>query len=123
MNKNVEIKIPLVHKKINRYAVNTDSIEAMTPETDKLITGTFVNVECPGQTAKICGKYYKGMDYFCKVLNDNERVNIPLSVARFINERCAYEEHTHILDAQGNPVKGNKKRPRYKFLIESEFAA
>jgi hypothetical protein len=120
--KPIESRVPLIHKKISREPVNTDSLEAMTPATDKQVVGTFINVECPGQPAKICGKYYKGMNYFVQVLEDNQRTEIPHSVARFINERCYYEEHSHILDEQGNPVKTGKKRPRYKFLIESMAA-
>lgn len=113
---------PLIHRPINRFAVNKDSIEAMTPETDHMVTGTFVNIECPGQTAKVCGKYYKRMEYFEKVFNDNERCTIPLSVARYINERICYDQHKHILDANGNPMKSGHQIFRYKFLIEQHHA-
>jgi len=108
-----------VHKRLNRTVVNKDSIEAMTRETDKMVTGTFVNIECPGQPAKIYGKYYKGMEPFCQVLEDDQKVTIPLSVARFINERCKHHKHSYILDDKGNPLKEDKPTPRYKFLVES----
>jgi hypothetical protein len=109
---------PLIHKPISRTPKNTDSIEAMTPATDHMVTGTFVNIECPGQTAKVCGKYYKRMEYFVKVFEDNEKCTIPLSVARYINERICYYQHKHILDANGNPMKSGHPVFRYKFLIE-----
>jgi hypothetical protein len=102
----------------NKTAVNTDSIEAMTPETDKKVKGTFVNIECPGQPAKICGLYYKGMSYFEKTFEDGEKCTIPLSVARFINERCNYDQHSYILDDRGTPIKSQKAVPRYKFTSE-----
>lgn len=105
--------------RINRTPVNLDSIEAMTQEQDKKVTGTFVNIECPGQTAKICCKYYRGMEYFSYVFQDNEKATIPWSVARHINERCQAESHTNLLDDKGNPIKGSKKQARYKFIIES----
>lgn len=112
-------KTPLgIHPKINREPVNSNSIEGMTREADKTVRGTFVNIECPGQTAKICGKYYKGMPYFEKVFNDNEKAIIPLSVARWINERCYHETHGFILDKDGNHVKNPKPQFRYKFVIE-----
>ena len=110
---------PLIHKRINRSAVNIDSIEGMTRDTDKEVYGTFVNIECPGQPAKICGKYYKGMEYFAKTLEDGQKYSIPFSVARFINERCHHEQHTHLLDEAGNPIKSGKKLARYKFIIEN----
>lgn len=109
----------LIHSKINRTAVNKDSIEAMTRDTDKKVTGTFMNIECPGQPGKVCGLYYKGMDYFSKVFEDQENCTIPLSVARWINERSGYDQHSYLQDERGNPIKTGKKQPRYKFMIES----
>lgn len=111
-------KDPLIHKKINRTPVNIDSIEGLTPEKDKKVVGTFVNVECPGQPAKISGKFYAGMQYFSELMNDNEEYTIPLSVARFINERCCHFKHSYLMDAKGNPIKEEKATPRYKFIIE-----
>jgi len=109
---------PLVHRKINRKAVNLDSIEAITPETDKKVRGTFVNIECPGQPAKISAKLYKGQEYFSEVMEDGKEYTIPWSVARYINERIQAEKHGYLTDPQGNPLKENKKTPRYKFMIE-----
>jgi hypothetical protein len=116
---NPPARTPLIHKKISKTAVNTDSIEAMTRDTDKPVKGTFINVECPGQPAKICGRYYRGMEYFAQTLEDNTQYTVPWSVARFINERCFTETHIYIVDEKGNPLKGGKKVPRYKFMIES----
>lgn len=111
-------KDPLIHLRINKTAVNKDSIEGMTPETDKKVRGRFVNVECPGQPQKICGRYYKGMQYFSQVLEDDQVATIPWSVARWINERYGSFEHTNLLDDKGVPIKGQKFRPRGKFIIE-----
>jgi hypothetical protein len=113
-----EEKAPLIYSKINKTPVNKDSIEAMTKDMDKQVTGTFVNIETPGQPAKICGKYYRDMQYFAKVFEDQERCTIPLSVARFINERCFFEQHSYLQDDKGNPIKSGRKQPRYKFMIE-----
>ena len=111
-------KDPLIHLRSNKTPVNKDSIEAMTPETDKMVTGTFVNIECPGQTAKVCGKFYKGQQYFTRVFHDGEKASIPLSIARFINERICYDQASYILDESGNPIKSGKGIPRYKFMVD-----
>jgi hypothetical protein len=111
----------LVAGPINKTPVNKDSIEGMNRETDRKVGGEFVNIEAPGQPAKVCGKYYKEMNYFEKVFNDGEKCVIPLSVARFINERCFYNKHGYILDAQGNSIKEEKATPRYKFIIEERL--
>ena len=114
-----EIKTdPLIHKRINKKPVNLDSIEAITAETDRMVTGTFVNVECPGQPAKISAKLYKGQEYFSRVFKDGERATIPLSIARSINERCIYQKHGYIQDEKGNPIKTVESFPRYKFTAE-----
>lgn len=110
---------PLIHSKINKTPLNKESIEGMSRETDKNVTGTFINVEYPGQPGKVCGKFYKGMEYFVKVFEDGERCTIPLSIARFINERCFHEVHSYLQDDKGNPIKTGKKIPRYKFMIEA----
>lgn len=111
-------RTPLIHSRINKSAVNIDSIEALTKETDRMVKGTFVNIECPGQPAKISCKFYKGMEYFAQTLQDGESYTIPMSVARFINERCKYEVHSHLTDEKGNPLKTGKFTPRYKFTAE-----
>lgn len=115
----IEVKNdPLIHRKINKHAVNTESIYAMTPESDKKVVGTFMNIECPGQPAKISCKIYRGMEYFSKVFEDQERCTIPLSVSRFINEDVGYDQHSYLQDEKGNPIKTGKKQPRYKFMVE-----
>lgn len=113
-----QAKVSLIHQPLKTTPINTDSIEALTPEKDKLVNGTFVNIECPGQPAKVSGKFYRGMQYFTKVFLDGERVSIPLSIARFINERICYDQHSHITDENGNPMKTGKNIFRYKFIIE-----
>ena len=108
----------ILSKPINKTPINKDSIEGMTPETDKIVKGTFLNVEYPGQPGKVSGRYYKGMQFFEKVMEDGIRYEIPLSVARYINERCGYEQHSYLQDDKGQAVKTSKTIPRYKFMIE-----
>lgn len=112
---------PLIHKRINRTAVNTDSVYGMTPEKDHKVRGQYVNVEYPGLSQKISVKLYPGMPYFNEVLKDNETTVIPLSVARFINEDLGYDQHSYLTDDKGNPLKTGKKIPRGKFIIEEHL--
>ncbi len=116
-----EVKDPLIHRRIGKKPVNVNSIYAMTPEMDYKVKGQFVNVEYPGLSQMVCGKYYKGMPYFKEVLNDGETVVIPLSVARWINEEMGYDQHSYIKDERGEPLKTGKKIPRGKFIIEEHL--
>ena len=109
---------PLIHKKTNKTAINKDSLYAINKETDKKVRGQFINIECPGQPAKVCGKYYKGMPYFQEVMEDGQYYTIPWSVARFINEECKNMKANYLMDEKGNPLKGDTFTPRYKFIIE-----
>jgi hypothetical protein len=115
----IETKDPLVKRPMSKVAVNKDSIEGITRATDKDVYGTFINIECPGQSAKICCRLYKNMNYFSQVLEDGQRYTIPLSVARFINERISYQPHHYKKDEKGNDVKDSKPQARYKFMIEA----
>ena len=92
-------------KPINKTAVNKNSIEAMTPETDKMVTGIFKNIECPGQPGTVTMRLYKGMQPFHKTMMDGEQCTIPLSVAREINRSCKYKRDKHLLDESGNYAK------------------
>jgi len=111
------LETPLIHKRINKKAVNVDSIEAMTKETDKMVTGEFLHVEYPGQSKRIACRYYKGQEYFNKEMMDGETYTIPLSVARHINERCFREVHGSLLDQNGMPTKSAKRTMLCKFII------
>jgi hypothetical protein len=118
---NEERKDPLIHRKINRKAVNTNSVYAMTKETDYNVRGQYVNVEYPGLSQKISVKLYKDMPYFNETLIDGQTTVIPLSVARFINEDLGYDMHSYLQDEKGNPIKTGKKIPRGKFIIEEHL--
>ena len=107
-----------LHGPINREPVNKNSVEGFTKETDKKVRGTFVNIECPGQTFPVTLKLYKGMNLFKKVFKDQEKCEVPLSVARYLNERCFYTKHKHLQDEKGEAVKGNDEIFRCKFMIE-----
>lgn len=100
-----------------RKPINKDSIFAITKDTDYMVTGTFLNIECPGQPMKIPVKLYKDMQYFCKTLEDGVTYTIPWSVSRHINEEIYSMTHGYLLDANGLPAKSQKKIHRCKFIV------
>jgi hypothetical protein len=112
---------PLIHKRINKTPVNSDSVYGMTAEKDHKVKGQFVNVEYPGLSQKVSCKLYPGMPYFCETLKDGETTIIPYSVAKFINEDLGYDQHSYLTDDKGNPIKTGKKIPRGKFIIEEHL--
>lgn len=96
---------------------NPESIEAMTPEDDKMVTGVFKNRENPGQPAYIGCRLYKGQPIYQRTFWDGEEAEIPYSVARFINEYTQYPRHNYLLDEKGNYIKGTGDMvKRYEFV-------
>jgi hypothetical protein len=105
---------------IGKTAKNLESVEAMTPETDRMVTGIFRNIECPGQPARVCMRLYKGMAIFNQVLEDGILYTIPLSVAKGIKQYCAHIKHDHLLGDNGKHLKINNPFNRYEF-VAAEF--
>jgi hypothetical protein len=111
-----------IGKPLNKTAVNKDSIEAITYETDRMVTGIFKNLESPGQAARIICRLYKHQQPFSQSFDDGERYTIPYSVARHINENCCYPIHSYLLDDKGQHVKGSGRMVnRYQFT-PTEFS-
>ncbi len=115
-------KKPIIIGQRSKVPVNLDSIEAMTAETDRMVKGKFKNLEAPGQPGFVAGLFYRGMPYWQKWFDDGEEAEIPLSIARHINENTKYPVQGYILDSNGNYIKGTGREvSRYEF-ISTEFA-
>lgn len=97
--------------------VNKDSIEAMTKATDRMVKGIFKNLECPNQPGFVGCRMYKDQPVFQKWFRDGEEAEIPLSVARHINENTSYDVHGYLLDSDGHYIKGTGRNvQRYEFV-------
>ncbi len=117
-----EKKNPMIIGQVSKKPVNTESIEAMTPETDRPVRGTFKNLESPGNMGFVGCLLYKGMPYWQKWFDDGEEATIPLSVARHINENTSYPIQAYLLDSKGNYMKGTGKIvQRYQF-VSTDFS-
>lgn len=100
----------------SKKVVNKESIEAMKPEEDKMVSGMFKNLEQPGMDGYVACRYRKG-PIFSRKFFDGEVCQIPLSVARHINQRCNWPRHKYELDKDGNHVKTvGQVVQRYQFV-------
>jgi hypothetical protein len=111
-------QVPMVSVK----PVNIDSLEGMTHEQDKMVSGVFKNLEQPGQPGYVACRIYKGQPLFSKYFFHDEIATIPLSVAKYINTRTSWTKFAW--NSNGN--NGFDKRPeqqvqRYQF-VSREFA-
>lgn len=93
-----------------------DKVREMWKEESKLVKGVFRCHEPRGGSVTFSFRKYKWDPTRRYTFVDGEQYEIPLAVARHLNQNCSYERHSHILDAQGNPsVDRNKKVSRMNF--------
>jgi len=96
---------------------NKDLLDKKYAEESKLVKGIFKNLEAPGCNLEFAFKKYPQDPIRLYKFFDGKTYEIPLSVARHINNDCNEKEHSSICDADGNRiVQWNPKRQRYQFL-------
>lgn len=90
--------------------------KAMSDEESKLVKGRFRFYDPPGGSAEFYFKKYKDEPIKRYTLTDDEIHEIPLSVARHINESASEEHHKYLLDENGEPIKSSKRKKRAEFI-------
>lgn len=100
-----------------------DPVRQAWKEESRMVKGIFRMHEPRGGSVKFPFKKYKWDPVRWYTMQDGESYEIPLSVARHLNENCQYAVHTRIMDAQGNPTidRSGKKVSRMNFE-STEFA-
>jgi len=96
-------------------------IENMRAQDNEKVRGTFNFLEVPGGTLKFPFLKYKGDPVEVYELIDGQQYEVPLRVAKHLNETGWYPVHAYEMDTQGKPsVRVGKKVRRYSFT-SSEF--
>lgn len=81
------------------------------------VTGTFKNLESPGGDAFITYHQYKEDPTEVYHMWDNKEYEIPLGVAKQINNVCKYKKSKHLLDKDGKKMIGaDTSIQRYQFI-------
>ncbi len=86
-------------------------------EESKMVKGIFRCHEPPGGCVKFSFKKYKWDPVRTYTLYDGMEYELPLSVARHLNQNCNYPIHSYIMDAKGQPLvdRAGKKFQRMNF--------
>lgn len=94
-----------------------DKIRQKWKEESRLVKGIFRCHEPVGGQIMFPFRKYKWDQTKWYTLVDGETYEIPLAVARHLNENCSYAVHSHIMDAQGKPTvdRSGKKISRMSF--------
>lgn len=94
-----------------------DKARAMWKEESRLVKGIFRCHEPSGGSVQFSFRKYKWDPTRKYTMRDGEVYEVPLSVARHLNQNCNYAVHSHILGADGRPTvdRGGKMRSRMNF--------
>lgn len=100
---------------------NKVNIEQLRERDSKLVRGRFHWHEYPGGTFSFVYKKYKGEPVIQYDLKDGEVYEIPIGVARHLNNDVGWWEHSFLLDQDGKPSKLAKTRVRRVSFESLEF--
>ncbi len=85
-------------------APEDDKIYRKWKEESQLVKGIFRSRESVGGNVKFCFRKYKWDRTEWYIMFDGETYEVPLGVARHLNQNCNYPVHSHILGADGKPT-------------------
>lgn len=106
----------VITKPKNTRKLTPDDIRKMKEKDHKMVKGVFRCYEPIGGSFTFSVKKYKGDEVLTYTMVDGQVYDVPLMVAKHLNQNCWYPEHSHILDANGNPtVAVGKKVKRCSF--------
>ena len=106
-----------------RRSISAKAMESMRKKDNKIVKGVFRCFEPRGGNMTFSFKKYAGDDVQQYNMTDGETYDIPLMVAKHLNNNCWYPKHTHVLDGNGNTsVEVGKKVHRCTFeSLEFQF--
>jgi hypothetical protein len=94
-----------------------EKLKQTQEEESKLVKGIFKNLECPGGSLRFYFRKYKEDPVKEYVFWDGREYEIPLGVARHLNNNCAYPTHAHAVDEFGTPKETvGKMNHRFAFI-------
>ena len=104
-------------KKDESPNVTHDDLYMKWKEECRLVKGIFRCHEPRGGSVTFSFKKYKWDPVKTYTFVDGEEYEIPLSVARHLNQNCNYPVHSHIMDKNGVPTvdRQGKKVSRMNF--------
>jgi len=113
----------LLAKPTQRIKFTEEELKKQKEEDHKMVKGVFRCYEPRGGSFTFCFKKHKGDQNLKYTMADGETYDIPLMVAKHLNQNCWYPRHTHVLDAAGNPIVDNNTKVKRCSFESLEFYA
>ena len=94
-----------------------EKLDKQWKEESKLVKGIFKNIECPGGKVEFQYKKFPQENIMVYSLEDGKEYELPLCVAKHINNNCAIVQHKYLVDPEGNKIiKPSGQEQRYQFI-------
>jgi len=94
-----------------------EKIARMRQEDLKMVRGVFKNLECPNGFVKFYQRKYKEEPVGEYNMWDGREYEVPLYVAKYLNNQCAVPVHAMSTDADGKAVTTvGQMRNRFAFI-------
>lgn len=108
--------ISLPKSERNTRKITDEEMREMKKKDHKIVKGIFRCYEPRGGSLTFSFRKYKGDNVLKYTMVDGDTYDVPLMVARHLNQNCYYPQHSHVLDANGHPsVQVGKKVQRCSF--------
>tara|TARA_Y100000034_G_C6846307_1_gene383408 strand:+ start:326 stop:682 length:357 start_codon:yes stop_codon:yes gene_type:complete len=110
----------------NTRKITPDEMRKMREKDHKMVKGIFRCYEPRGGSFTFNFKKYSGDKILKYTMEDGQTYDVPLMVAKHLNQNCWYPKHCHVMDANGMPtVDKNTKIKRcsfdsLEFMVEEE---
>lgn len=106
----------VVTKPQNTRKITQDEMRKMKEKDHKMVKGIFRCYEPRGGSFTFCFKKYRGDQTAKYTMVDGETYEIPLMVAKHLNQNCWYPKHSYVVDIDGKPtIDAGKKVQRCSF--------
>ena len=112
----LDSKTPITKSKI---ADAKEKLEAKYKEESQLVKGIFKNLEVPGGDVSFSFRAYPHDPLRVYRFEDGKEYEIPLCVARHLNNTCNEKGYKYVRNLDGDVLKSPKvypNRQRYQFL-------
>jgi hypothetical protein len=98
-----------------------DKLGKLHKEESRLVKGVFKNLEAPGGEIEFAYRQFPQDPVRIYKFTDGETYDIPICVAKHLNNTCNEKMHQYIVDKDGKKtVDVTRGRQRYQFL-STEF--
>jgi hypothetical protein len=104
--------------------ISSDEIEKMRKQANRMVKGVFRCHEPRGGSVTLCWREFKGDPVRRWTFYDSQEYEIPVGLAKHLNNNCNYYRHGHILNPDGTPAVDRQHRKESRMNFESlEFYA